>query len=156
MWQRSLVRLALGGIGAAIVVSGCSSGSPTSNNSGGTGPDLTGTYNVFSLTQGTPPVTLTPPVVTGTITLAQTSANHGTYSVNLTINATVPPTNVVDNGTYIQKNVNGIDSIYQSSSGALGQAGGTYSFKDEPTPTPDTLTVDVFAQGIQTKTVWTK
>jgi len=155
MRQRDLVRLGLGTIGMALSIAGCSSS--TSNNSGGggtPGPDLTGDYDLVSIAQGGG-APVVPPNATGTLTLTQTSTNHGTYAVNLTI-AGAPPTNVVDNGTYQQKHVNGIDSLYQSSSGALGQQVGTYVFKDNAGAGMDTLTVNVTANAIPVTTVWFK
>jgi hypothetical protein len=151
MRQRSLVRVVLGGIGAALMIAGCSS----STGSSGGGPpaaDISGTYNLVSLTQGG---VAAPAGSTGTIILTQTSTNHGTYSVNLTIN-TVPVTPIVDNGTYVQKVTAQGDSIYQSSSGALGQQVGTYAFKDNPGVGTDTLTVSVVAQSIPIVSVWFK
>ncbi|HUL69067.1 MAG TPA: hypothetical protein VLT17_02380 [Gemmatimonadales bacterium] len=155
MRQRDLVRLGLGTIGMALSIAGCSSSTSNNGGGGGTpGPDLSGNYDLVSIAQaGGAPVT--PPNATGTLTLTQTSTNHGTYAVDLTI-AGAPPTHVVDNGTYQQKHVNGIDSLYQVSSGALGQQVGTYTFKDNTGVGMDTLLVNVTAQGIPVTTVWFK
>jgi len=154
MRQRGLARVALGGIGAALMIAGCSSTTGTSGGGGAPGADLTGNYDLASLSQagGAP---ILPPTATGTLSLVQTSTNHGTYAVNITINVGTP-TNVVDNGTYLQKVYPTVDSIYQTSSGALGQQVGTYNFQDNAGSGNDTLVVNVTAQGIPVVTTWSK
>jgi hypothetical protein len=153
MRRRGLVRLALGGLGVAMAIGGCSGSSLTGTSGGGPpAADISGTYSLVSLTQGGVPA---PAGSTGTITLTQTTTNHGTYSVNLTINS-VPQVPIVDQGTYVQKVTSQGDSIYQTSSGSFGQQVGTYTFKDNVGVGMDTLTVSVVAQSIPILSVWFK
>ena len=110
-----------------------------------TPPDLSGTYDIVSLTQGG--VTIAPPVVTGTIVLAQDSVAgpeaRGTMVMNVIV--AVPPVDTLrDQGTYINR----FDSTWVQSGQAV-QATGKYSLNN------DTLKVNVTAPAAAASTtVW--
>jgi len=139
MRSRSLRALLLvAGLSLAGSVAACSD-----DNNNGTNPpnevDLSGTYDLVSVTQGG--VTLTPALgATGTLVLTQT-----TYDISITIPSQTGPMTTTDNGTY---ELSG-DTWTQESANAGGFQGvGTYSLVG------GTLTVVVTTAGVQVVSVW--
>lgn len=103
--------------------------------------DLTGTYELVSVTQGG--VTLGPAQgATGTLTATQTR-----YTVDITVPSPAGPINTVDTGTYMTDG----NTWTQESDNAGGFQGiGTFSLVG------DTLTIDVTTAGVQVLSVWNR
>jgi len=108
----------------AAVVAGCGGGDtvdPEPPAPAGP-PDLSGTYNLVSLTQGG--LTVGPPLATGTFTLAQTSSSGDSASGTMTYAVSVPSAGIMlqDQGTFTIRT----DGSWQQS-GTEVQALGTYT-----------------------------
>ena len=129
---------------AAVLATGCNDSNPTSPPPTGPPPDLSGTYDLTSLTQAG--VTLTPPAATGTFMITQTSSSATEATGDLTVDITIPGNQIMGSGTYTIRS-NG--SWEQSLPGQ--QAVGTYAVVGS------TLTVIVTqpAQAASTS-VWQK
>lgn len=111
-------------------------------------PDLSGTYDLTSFTQGG--VTLTPATgASGTIIIAETSRSGSTAQGTYDLDITTPAGQVLDNGTY---SIDASDGSWsQDSSLQPLQAVGTFSLVGS------TLTVEVTAPAIAANTtVWQK
>lgn len=110
----------------------------------GTGPDnstdLSGTYTLQSFKQGDGP-TVTPPIVSGTITL---TATRYTTTINLPPGSPIPV--IQDAGTYTTSG----NTITQTSDGAFGQSVGTFSLVN------GVLSTDLTSAGQRVITVWKK
>jgi hypothetical protein len=108
-------------------------------------PDLSGTYDLTSFTQAG--VTLTPPAVSGTITVAETSRTGSVATGTYAIDITTPAGQVIDNGTY---SIDTNDGSWSQDSSTLGfQSIGTFSLVGS------TLTVEVTAPAATANTsVW--
>ncbi len=107
------------------------------------GTDLSGTYELVSLTQGGN--TIGPPLATGTLVLTQT-----TYSIDLNVpnpdDPFGPPVNTVDSGTY---STSGSNWTQESSETGL-QGVGTFTLQG------GTLTVNVTTAGLEVLTIWSE
>ncbi|MDH3731902.1 MAG: hypothetical protein OEU54_00150 [Gemmatimonadota bacterium] len=130
----------------AFAVAGCGGDDPIGPGNGGPPPDISGTYDIVSFTQGG--FTLTPPAVSGTFTVGQTSSSDTEASGTISLDITVPDgmggfTNIVDAGTYTIRSNGSWEQDTQQ------QALGTYSLVG------NTLTVTVTepAQAASTS-VW--
>ena len=101
--------------------------------------DLSGTYELVSLTQGG--VTLTPAEgATGTLTLTAT-----TYVLSVTVPSQAGPVTTEDSGTY---QTSGNNWTQESDNAAGFQGVGTFTLVG------GTLTVDVTTAGVQVVSVW--
>lgn len=110
-------------------------------------PDLSGTYDLSSFTQGG--VTLNPPVVNGTIVVTETSRTGSVATGTYALDITTPAGQVIDNGTY---SIDTSDDSWSQDSSTQGfQSVGTYSLVGS------TLTVEVTAPAAAANTsVWQK
>jgi hypothetical protein len=157
MRQRGLVRLALGGIGAVIIVAGCGSSGGSGPSRYG-GPNLAGNYELDSLQLAGGPVQ-EPPGATGTLAMTQSSTGQGSITVNLTIDTTTtspgpnPPLVIGGSGSYAQVAAN--DSIYWSLA-PYGTFGGTYHFGPDAVGGKDTLRANLAASGLSVRVVFVK
>ena len=123
---------------AVAAVAGCSGSTSTGVTL--TNADLVGSYSLVSISQnGTP--ALGPPIATGTLVLADS-----TYEVDVTVNATQPPTVIADTGIF---HVNGSSWSQRSTSTPNEPQGtGTVSFSH------DTLVVSANSGGVVTNMTW--
>lgn len=132
----SLRRITAGAV-VMMVLAGC-------GGSDGTGPgtstDLSGTYTLQSFKQGDSP-TVTPPIVSGTITL---TATRYTTTINLPPGSPIPV--IQDAGTYSTSGNN----ITQTSDGVFGQSVGTFTLVN------GVLSTDLTSGGQRVITVWKK
>lgn len=107
-------------------------------------PNLSGTYDIVSITQGT--FTLEPPNASGTFVLSQDSVAGSQAMGNMTLEVAVqmPSLDLKDAGKY----TNSLDSSW-TQKGQQGDASGTYTFEN------DTLTVTVTTPAAAaSKSVW--
>ncbi len=140
---RRVLSRAVSALAVMFLAAGCDD-DPVEN---GEPPDLTGTYELVSLKQGTlSPVS--PPAATGSFSVKQTSVTggeaSGTVALKITIALTDPPSEIEDPaGTY----KNRYDGTWEQS--GVFQTKGTYTLSN------DTLTVMVTepASAVST-TVW--
>lgn len=103
--------------------------------------DLSGTYELVSVTQGG--VTLGPAQgATGTLTATQTR-----YTVDITVPGPTGPINTVDTGTYM---TDGSTWTQESDNAGGFQGVGTFSLVGT------TLTIDVTTAGVQVLSVWNR
>lgn len=129
-----------------LVATVCLAGSVAAcsdDDDNGTNPpvvvDLSGTYDLVSVTQGG--VTVGPDQgASGTLVLTQT-----TYSIDLTLPGPTGPVNTTDSGTY---EISGNTWTQESDNAGGFQGVGTYSLSG------GTLTVDVTTAGVQVLSVW--
>jgi hypothetical protein len=125
--------------GAVLVLTVAACGGSDS----GTGPsttDLSGTYTLLTFQQP-PAQQVTPPTVSGTITLTATR-----YSVTMQLPPGSPIPAIQDAGSYT---TNG-NSITQTSDGAFGQSVGTFSLQNR------VLTTDLTNVAGRILTTWQK
>ena len=108
-------------------------------------PDLSGTYDLTSFSQGG--VTLTPPAVNGTIIVAETSRSGSVATGTYNLDITTPAGPVQDQGTY---SIDTSDGSWSQDSSTQGfQSVGTFSLVGS------TLTVEVTAPAAAANTsVW--
>ena len=129
---------------AAALALGCDNGPDMPPDE--TPPDLSGTYDILSLTQGTlPPVE--PPNVSGTFVLNQDSVagSQAMGSMTLQFEVETPPIEWEDTGIY----TNSFDSTWTQTGENGGDASGTYTFGN------DTLTVIVTDPPVAaSRSVW--
>lgn len=88
---------------AVFALAGCGDDDPAGPGGGGPPPNISGTYDIVSFTQGG--FTITPPAVSGTFTVAQTASSATEASGTISLDITVPDgmggfNNIVDMGTY--------------------------------------------------------
>lgn len=109
-----------------------------------TGPvetDLSGTYELVSVTQGG--ITLGPAQgATGTLTATRTN-----YAIDITVPSPDGPINTVDTGTY---QTDGNTWTQESDNAGGFQGVGTFSLVGS------TLTIDVTTAGVQVLSVWNR
>ena len=109
-----------------LLAAGCGDDDPQGlGGNGNPPPDLSGTYSLVSFTQGG--ITLTPPAVSGTFTLTQTSSSATEASGTLSVDITVPDgmggfNNIVDQGTFTVRS----DGTWQQT-GNIQQGSGTFT-----------------------------
>jgi len=156
MRQRDLVRLALGGIGAAIIAAGCGSNGGSGPSPYG-GPNLSGSYGLDSIKLAGGPVQK-PPAATGTLVMTQASAGQGTITINMSIDTTTtspgpnPPLVIGGSGNYAQ--LSGKDSIFWSLA-PYGTFGGSYGFGPNAGG-KDTLNANLKATGLTVQVFFVK
>ncbi len=122
---------------AAMVLGGCGGSSTSPSNS----TDLSGNYNLTSLTQSG--FTFGPPIATGTLVLTKTN-----YTLHLIIAVPSQPADTVnDAGTYT---TSGSQWTQTSSQPGGTQSIGTFTLQN------NVLTVNVTTQGQAVTTVWQK
>ncbi len=131
--------LALAIVAVVGVAGGC--GGDDDEPTGPVETDLSGNYELVSVTQGG--VTLTPAQgATGTLVVTRTN-----YTLDITIPGPTGPVNTVDTGTYQTDG----DTWTQESDNAGGFQGiGTFSLVGT------TLTIDVTTAGVQVLSVWSR
>ena len=88
---------------AVFLLTGCPEDDPLGNGNGAPPPDISGTYTLVSFSQQG--ITLTPPAVMGSFTVAETSSDDSEASGTLDLDITVPDgmggfNNIVGSGTY--------------------------------------------------------
>ena len=88
---------------SVLLLTGCPGDDPMGSGNGDPPPDISGTYTLVSFSQGG--ITLTPPVVTGSFTVVETSSSATEASGTLDLDITVPDgmggsNNIVGVGTY--------------------------------------------------------
>ncbi len=147
MKSRSTKSWTIAAIATCAILVGCGGGDPVEPPTGP--PDLTGTYTLQSFASAllTGGEAWTPPAVSGTFVLQQTSADSVAASGTLSMNIVVPDvtggsTEINDEGVYAVRT----DGTWEQS-GSLGQARGTYLLAGA------TLTVEVTEPAISVSTV---
>ena len=128
------------GIAAALLTSGC--GNDYEQPTQAPSVDLTGTYDLISITFGAPPA-LEPPVAVGSLVLTSSD-----YDLQITLSVTVSgiPDTITDRGTYTASG----NTWTQVSSLTPTQSTGTFSQQG------DTLSVSVTIGGLKIDSVWRK
>ncbi len=120
--KKRLLRLCVPFIVATVIV-GCGGDGPADPDPPAVEPppNLSGTYDLQSLTQSG--VTLVPPAATGTFTLTQTSSSGDTATGTLSLSVQVPVVGLIeDEGTFTVRT----DGSWEQM-GQQGQALGTFT-----------------------------
>lgn len=109
---------------AAALAAGCGNGMPPPEE---LPPDLSGTYDVLSVTQGS--FTFEPPNATGTFVLKQDSVagSQAMGSMTFQLQVQTPEIELQDMGTY----TNSLDSSWTQRGQQGGSRSGTYTFEND-------------------------